>query len=772
MARLLHEREARYRALAEATGGLVWATAADGQIGDVGAWAAFTGQSPEQARGRRWLDAVHPDDRAQLEAVWSAALADRRPFAVYLRVRRADGLHRLLQCRGVPVYAGGPGEAGELGPEVREWVLVGIDVTLQTQRERMLAEHAHAEEAARERLNELLEGLLDGFLALDAAGRITYVNGAVEQVVRLGRDALLGRSVWEAFPDAAGFPFERAYEQVVAERRPILFEAYYPPLELWLETRMYPVSGGVAVYFADVTERRKAEKERARQLEEERAARAEAATGQARFSSLMESNVVGIVVTDGERIVEANDAFLGMLGYTRADLATGGLRWWDITPEEVRERARHAMTSRLARADAEPLRVASLEQEYLRRDGSRVPVLLSVVEVEREPFSALCFLMDLSERKRLERELAERANALEAVFEATPDGLAFFDGQARMLRMNAAYRQLLGYEEESRAQPVPPDERTADHGPRDAAGEARVFVRAPLTRALRGETLMGKGAMDAHYRAPDGSERDVSTSAAPLRDEEGRVRGAVLVVRDVTERRALERQRTDILRTVAHDLANPVSAMKLYIQMQERRRAKGLPLTAPDPEALEWLGHILTRMERLLEDLRTAASIETGALRLEIARTELGALCRREVDIQREITGREVELDLPEGPVEADADGARIGQVLGNLLANALKYSPPERPVRLALRPEGGLARVSVADQGPGIPPQELARVWEQFHRVESIPSQQGFGDGLGLGLYISRSIVERHGGEIGVESRVGEGSTFWFTLALSAPAG
>jgi signal transduction histidine kinase len=196
---------------------------------------------------------------------------------------------------------------------------------------------------------------------------------------------------------------------------------------------------------------------------------------------------------------------------------------------------------------------------------------------------------------------------------------------------------------------------------------------------------------------------------------------------------------------------------------------KGLAPKAPDPEAIESLSHALSRMERLLQDLRAAASIEKGGLRLELAPVDLAALCRREADLQREATGREVTLDLPEGPVVALAEGERIGQVLGNLLSNAVKYSPPDRPVRLTLRrEEGGLARAAVTDEGPGIPPREQARIWEQFHRAEGIQAQHGFGEGLGLGLYISRSIIEQHGGEIGVESAPGAGSTFWFTLAFA----
>ena len=119
-------------------------------------------------------------------------------------------------------------------------------------------------------------------------------------------------------------------------------------------------------------------------------------------------------------------------------------------------------------------------------------------------------------------------------------------------------------------------------------------------------------------------------------------------------------------------------------------------------------------------------------------------------------------------PVEADA--GRIEQVVTNFLTNALKYSPADRPVEvgIAVEEEGEQARVWVRDQGPGLPPEEQEQIWERFHRAQGVEVQTGTGVGLGLGLYISRMIVERHHGQVGVDSVPGQGATFWFTLPLT----
>jgi len=114
-------------------------------------------------------------------------------------------------------------------------------------------------------------------------------------------------------------------------------------------------------------------------------------------------------------------------------------------------------------------------------------------------------------------------------------------------------------------------------------------------------------------------------------------------------------------------------------------------------------------------------------------------------------------------------DAGRIGQVLTNFLTNALKYSPEDKPIVVSVRNEGALVRVAVRDEGPGLPPEEQERIWERFHQAAGVEAIGGMGVGLGLGLFISRSLIDRHGGELGVESVVGKGSTFWFTLPLSA---
>lgn len=132
------------------------------------------------------------------------------------------------------------------------------------------------------------------------------------------------------------------------------------------------------------------------------------------------------------------------------------------------------------------------------------------------------------------------------------------------------------------------------------------------------------------------------------------------------------------------------------------------------------------------------------------------------------ISQRTIILDLPATPVLVCIDAHRIAQVLTNMLANALKYSAGDTSVRLTVHPTEAVAVVQISDCGPGISPEALPHLFERFYRVPGVQASHGSGGGLGLGLYISKRLVEAHGGTIGVESELGKGSRFWFTLPLA----
>lgn len=431
-------------------------------------------------------------------------------------------------------------------------------------------------------------------------------------------------------------------------------------------------------------------------------------------------------------------------------------------PREEWPAARVLRGELLAGADTVDVVLHTLDGQTRILDISGAPLL----DAQNQVMGAVCVCRDITERRQLERELAERAAELETIFATEVEAVVFADTSGRIVRMNEAQRQLLV------ARGIDPSVMRIDAWSqqlpsRDAEGKLLSRDQLPFYRALRGEVITGEQSVELHQRMQDGQERVLRVSGAPVRDAEGRILGAVLTTHDVTQQRHLEQQRVAIMRMVVHDLNNPVTAVRLYLQTQQRRLRLGQPLFVPDDELLNQMDYGLTRMQRLLEELRVATQVELGTLYLQRARCDVAALCHEEAAAQRVVTGREVVVETPPEPVWAEVDRERIGQVIANLLTNALKYSPADRPVWVRVRIADGRVIVAVRDAGPGIPAHEQQRLFEQFHRVPGIRAQDGSG-GLGLGLYICKAIVEQHGGDVGVESAQGAGSTFWFSLPLA----
>jgi signal transduction histidine kinase len=228
-----------------------------------------------------------------------------------------------------------------------------------------------------------------------------------------------------------------------------------------------------------------------------------------------------------------------------------------------------------------------------------------------------------------------------------------------------------------------------------------------------------------------------------------------------------------------HELRTPLTSLKLGLELIERRAARsGWERLGTEDAALvralvARASASAARQERLVGDMLNVARIQAGKLELHLGPLDLAALVRDCVEEQRLAHAeRTLTLAGAEQSVSVIGDADQLRQVLTNYLSNALKYSSADRPVAVEIAVEGDAVRavrVRVRDEGPGLPPEEQERIWERFHRVPGITVRSGSGVGLGLGLYIARELVERHGGQVGVESTPGVGATFWFTLPLAA---
>lgn len=222
------------------------------------------------------------------------------------------------------------------------------------------------------------------------------------------------------------------------------------------------------------------------------------------------------------------------------------------------------------------------------------------------------------------------------------------------------------------------------------------------------------------------------------------------------------------LSIASHELRTPLTTIKALVQTTRRRLVNS---GAPEAAQLERMERAISRMELLVNDLVDASRIDSGKLAFHLDDGDLADLCRQVADEQQAATQRKIVVELADEPLPYVGDADRIGQVLANLLSNAMKFSPPDAPVTLRARREGAETILSIHDRGAGIPQEDLPHIFERFYQVSETRVQAGSRIGLGLGLFICYEIVQRHHGRIWAESAPGKGSTFYVALPL-APIG
>jgi protein-histidine pros-kinase len=380
---------------------------------------------------------------------------------------------------------------------------------------------------------------------------------------------------------------------------------------------------------------------------------------------------------------------------------------------------------------------APVELLARRKDGTQVAIELSLTplpDIDIPGTFVLALIRDAAGRAREAR--------FRALFTGVADAILVAAADRTYLDANPAAEELLGYSRDELIGMRIDDIVKADAGD---------WTEAEFTRYLDDGRWQGELVL----RRKDGTEVPVEARASVVTLATGAV--YLAAVRDISERRQLEQLRRDFLAMVTHDLRTPLTTVRGYAQLLHRRAVyQAEPVVALISEA--------ERMQRLLDDLADIVRLEGGNLPLRRAPTDLVDLARRAAaEAERMSRDHRISVDAGDLVVVGQWDWDRLGQVLANLLGNAVKYSPAGGRVVVQIEATDGGARLRVRDEGPGIVPEHLPKLFERFYRAGGT----GAG-GLGLGLYISRMLVEAHGGTIAAESEPGAGSTFTVTLPLA----
>lgn len=334
----------------------------------------------------------------------------------------------------------------------------------------------------------------------------------------------------------------------------------------------------------------------------------------------------------------------------------------------------------------------------------------------------------------------------EALFDSMAEGLLLLDEGGRIQHANRAFNKLFGLNTEIKSRTI--------------MEALRFHELAELVEALGTQ----KQVLGHELKISRPNELWLQVNGAAVFDAAGARHGTILVFHDQTRLKQLERTRQEFVANVSHELRTPLSLIKGYVETL-LDGAKDNPEIAA--KFLQTIERNTDRLKLLIEDLLTISELESGRVQLN-----LQTVCLREsvdkvlADFRSRAEDKQIQMqdNIPELTVHADAD--RLEQVLCNLVDNAIKYGRSEGKITISAKQNGAdQAEISVQDDGQGIPPESLERVFERFYRVDKARSrEQG---GTGLGLSIVKHIVQGHGGKVWAKSELGHGATFYFTLPL-----
>ncbi len=815
------ERSSReWRQLAEAMPQLVWASDAEGGYDYVSRqWADYTGVAESALLGSGWLAQIHPADHAAATEAWNRAVASRQALDVELRIRRRDGVFRWFQSRATPIvdrdghvlrwYGANTdiddikNAAKALGvSELRfrtiydttpvsiweqDWsaVIAGI-AALRADGVTDIAGYCHAHP-------QWVDDMLRSVQVLD-------VNQRTVEMFQAGDKAALLSALRRIFATedtrtgfiaqlcalAGGrtmFNSEMALNTVPGKRIQVLIAMAFPAAD--------SNAGQVFMTALDITEQHRIAQELelhrhhledlveqgTRELRQANAALADARDraleSERRFRSAFQSAASGMALVSREgHFVEVNTALCALTGYDEAELLK--LTFQDIThPDDL-----DADLALVAELLSHQRSSYHLEKRYYRKDGGVVWILLSASTVDGPDGEVRYFIaqiQDITARKNAEGALREREKFLRTITDALPSMVGYWDAQLRCQFANAAYRSWFGREPHDMI-----GMHIADLLGTELYADIEPYVRAALAgEPQRFERMLVKA---------DGSRSHVWAQYIPDRDDDT-THGFFVLIADVTDLKhaqialqeanaalsertqqaeAASHAKSRFLASMSHEIRTPMNAVLGLAQLLDET-----PLDARQQDYVRKIRRSSKALLSVLNDILDYSKIEAGRMQLEAVEFSLNDVLDGVSDlfvVAAEEKGLELFLRVaPDVPDALVGDPLRLGQILTNLVGNAIKFTEHgEVRVRVECAdcgPSEVKLQFSVEDTGIGLSPEQQTQLFEAFAQADASTTRR-YG-GSGLGLIISKGLVEQMQGHIDVDSQLGQGSRFHFTVTL-----
>ncbi|MGV0024688.1 PAS domain-containing protein [Phormidesmis priestleyi] len=614
--------------------------------------------------------------------------------------------------------------------------------------------------AANQKISSILESITDAFIAFDFEWRFTYVNQAAERLLQRLKADLLGQSVWELFP-AEERVNSISYQELhrsIAEQIPVNFEYFSPSLNLYLEANAYPSPEGIAIYWRDISDRRRIEDDRKR-------IEGALQKSEARFQTFMNNgSFVAFMKDESGRLLYANQRLAEMFGLSVDEMLDK--REFDVLPEPI--------SAQIIEHDREVLatgKVCKLTETIPDPDGNLTHWLTIKFPVVGEDGQTVLggISIEISDRVRIEEELRQKNAILNVINESAPTPIFVKDRQGRIIYANPATLAVLGKTAE---EVVGCFDSDLYPSPENAA------------RVMENDRrIMESGQTEVVEESPDGI-RTFLGMKAPYRNESGEVIGLIGISNDISDRVQVERDRERILQqeqaaretaeranrikdeflaVLSHELRTPLNPILGWSKLLQTGKLDAEKSAA----ALATIERNAKLQSQLIEDLLDVSRILQGKLSLNqvpVSLTTTIEAALETVRLSAEAKNIQMQTRLDPNVGQVSGDAGRLQQVMWNLLSNAVKFTPTSGRVEIRLMRIDRQAQIQVIDTGKGIQADFLPYVFEHFRQEDGATTRK-FG-GLGLGLAIVKQLVELHGGTIQADSP-GEGQGATFTLQL-----
>ncbi|MEO8288719.1 MAG: PAS domain S-box protein [Chloroflexota bacterium] len=625
---------------------------------------------------------------------------------------------------------------------------VARDITERKRLEEQLRQSAEETRLEYEKLATLVANVDVSMIMFDTEGRYALVNECWVRRNRMTPEMVIGRRYDEVSNNTDHNHVQQAIDMVLSTGEPFTLHEFYfqtkaLPEGVYIEgsiqairDRTGAITGAMAVSI-DVTDRV--------------LARQEIEATNALLSSVVSEAPVGIVVYDRDmRIMQLNAEYARLARFDMEEVK--GQVLYDVAPYTLARKTLHKQVLSGESIDEQSvphqfpdeaqLRYSDIRYRPLRGADGKVTGMLSTV-------------IDVSERTGAVKDLETQTSLLEAFVQATPVGLVYFDLKMHILSMNSTYAQMTHLDPETAIGHVLYDVQT--------------WIQVQDREKLHMRVLTGEVVDTQHIMVQDPLDKkqhSYDVYFRPVRQADGTISGMVCAVIDVTERHELDQRKDEFLSLTSHELRTPVTIIKGFAQL-----ALNNAMRSGDERqirALKGINDQAGHLTRIITDLLDVTRIESGTLPMHRETFDIGELVRDIVNgVQLTAPELEATVALPAEPAIVHADRHLIYEVLTNLIDNAIKYSADECRVVIGVTPVDDEVMVSVQDYGLGIPAEEQAKVFDRFYRATN--AGQHPRNGLGLGLFISRGIIERHGGRMWLESKKEVGSTFYFSLPVGA---